>query len=173
MTVTALQQVARPGTWALDSDRSTASFAVRSLAGTVRGTIPITAATVQVSSDGAVGAVSAVLDPAGFRTGHAKRDADVRGIKFLDAGSHPALTFSATRVLAGPGGWTIDGHLVVRDTAAPIKLQAELVEATDELVSVRATGVLDRIKAGVTKMPNLMIARTLRISLDVTFRLVS
>lgn len=141
--------------------------------GKVNGTIPIISAAVQVEADGAVGAVSAVLDPADFNSGHAKRDADVRGAKFLDAESHPALRYSAPKAVAGPDGWTINGTLVVKGTAAPVTLTAQIIDVTDELASLRATGVVDRREAGLTKLPNLMIARTLAITLDVVFRHVS
>lgn len=173
MSATAVRQSIRPGTWTLDPDRSTASFTVRSLAGMVKGTIPIISATVQVGTDGAISSVLAVLNAVGFHTGNPKRDADVRGVKFLDAKSHPTLTFSATKVVWGKAGWAINGSLEVKGTATPVALTAESVDVTDELASVRATGVVDRRNAGLTKMPNLMIARTLTITLDVTLRYVS
>jgi polyisoprenoid-binding protein YceI len=170
MAAPALQQSIRPGTWTLDPAPSTASFAVRSLAGTVTGTIPITSATVQVGADGAVGRVSAVLNSAGFHTGNPKRDNDVRSTKFLDSKAHPTLSFSATKAVAGTAGWTIDGNLMVKGTTTPVGLTAEVVDVSEDLVSVRASGVVDRRQAGLTKLPNLMIARMLKITLDVTFR---
>jgi polyisoprenoid-binding protein YceI len=173
MSAPALQQAIRGGTWTLDPQRSTASFTVRSLAGMVTGTIPLTSASVQVAADGAVDGVSAVLDPAGFSTGNPKRDTDVRGAKFLDTACYPALTFSATKVVTGAAGWTINGTLMVKGTATPVALTTQSVDVTGDLASVRATTVLDRREAGLTKMPNLMIARTLTITLDVTFRHVS
>jgi polyisoprenoid-binding protein YceI len=173
MAAPGLLQSIRPGTWTLHPDRSTASFTVRSLAGMVTGTIPITSATVQAGADGAVVGVSASLDAAGFHTGNPKRDIDVRSIKFLDAESHPTLTFSATKVVAGTEGWTINGNLVVKGTATQVALMTEVVDVTEELVSVRATGVVDRREAGLSKLPNLMIARTLKITLNVTLRYVS
>ena len=173
MTSTSLRHSIRPGTWTLDPARSTASFVVRSLAGKVTGTIPIVSATVQVKADGSVGAISAVLDPAGFSTGHAKRDADVRGAKFLDADSYPALTYSAAGAASTEDGWTVEGSLVVKGVTAPVTLTADLASLDGEVATVRATGVVDRRAAGLTKMPNLMIARTLAITLDVTLQHVS
>jgi polyisoprenoid-binding protein YceI len=104
MAAPALQQSIRPGTWTLDPAQSTASCTVRSLAGTVTGTIPITSATAQAGADGAVDGVSAVLNSAGVQTGNPKRDDDVRSPKFLDSKAHPVLSFSATKVAAGPAG---------------------------------------------------------------------
>jgi polyisoprenoid-binding protein YceI len=75
MSATAVRQSIRPGTWTLDPDRSTASFTVRSLAGMLKGTIPIISATVQVGTDGAISSVLAVLNAVGFHTGNPKRDA--------------------------------------------------------------------------------------------------
>jgi polyisoprenoid-binding protein YceI len=145
------------------------------MAGKVTGTIPIVSATVKVEADGSVSAISAALDAGGFNTSHAKRDADVQGAKFLDAASYPTLTYSATAAGAGPApdGWTVDGNLVVKGTAAPVELAAEIVNVSGDVASVRATGVVDRRAAGLTKMPNLMIARTLAITLDLTLNHVS
>lgn len=170
MAAPALQQSIRPGTWTLDPTKSTATFTVRSLSGMVTGTIPITSATVQVGADGTVDRISAVLNSAGFQTGNQKRDNDVRSPKFLDSKAHPALSFSAAKVVTGQAGWVIDGNLVVKGKASPIELAAEVVGAAENLVSVRASGVVDRHQAGLTKLPNLMIARTLKITLDATFR---
>jgi len=173
MAAPALQQSIRPGTWTIEPDRSTASFTVRSLAGTVKGTIPITGATVQVGADGAVDSVSAVLNSAGFHTGNPKRDNDVRSTKFLDVAAYPTLSFSAPKAVEGKGGWMVDGSLVVKGTATPVRLMTELVDVSEGHVVVRASGVVDRREAGLTKLPNLMIARMLKITLDVTFRHVA
>ena len=173
MASPALLQSIRPGTWTLDPVQSTATFTVRSLAGMVTGTIPIASATVQVGPDGGVDAISAVLNSAGFQTGNQKRDDDVRSPKFLDSKAYPALGFSATKIVVGQTGWEIDGNLVVKGRTSPIGLAAEVVSVAGDLVSVRATGVVDRHQAGLTKLPNLMIARTLKITLDATFRHVS
>ncbi len=173
MAAPLLQQSIRSGTWTLDPAQSTASFTVRSLAGKVTGTIPITSAIAQVGADGAIEGVSAILDSAGFQTGNAKRDDDVRSPKFLDSQAHPTFSFSAAKVVAGPAGWMVDGSLVIKGTASPISLTAEVVNVAEDLVSVRASGVVDRHQAGLTKLPNLMIARTLTITLDATFRPVS
>ena len=173
MASTSLQRSIRPGTWTLDPSRSTATFVVRSLAGKVRGTIPIVSATVKVEADGSVSAISAALDAGGFNTNHAKRDADVRGAKFLDADSWPTLTYSAAGADVTSNGWTVNGNLVVKDTAAPVELAAELVNVAGDVASVRATGVVDRRAAGLTAMPNLMIARNLAITLDATLNHVS
>jgi polyisoprenoid-binding protein YceI len=170
MESTSVRHSIRPGTWTLDPSRSTASFVVRGLGGKVTGTIPIVSASVQVEADGAVGAISAVLSAAGFNTGHAKRDPDVRSAKFLDAESFPVLSYSATRVAASPGGWSVQGNLVVKDVTSPVDLTAEITSAGEDTASVRATGVVDRRAAGMTKMPNWMIGRTLAITLDVAFR---
>ncbi len=173
MASTSLRRSIRPGTWTLDPSRSIASFAVRSMGRKVTGTIPIVNASVQVEADGSVGAVTAVLDPAGFNTGHAKRDADVRGAKFLDAESYPALSYSAARAAATSDGWSVNGNLTVKGVTAPVALTAQMTSADDETASVRATGVVDRRAAGLTKMPNLMIGRTLVITLDAAFHHVS
>ena len=173
MASTSLQRSIRPGTWTADPGRCTASFVSRGLMGKVRGTIPVVSATVKVEADGSVGAISVALDARGFSTSHAKRDADVKSAKFLDAASHPAMTYSAAGASATSSGWTVNGNLLVKGTPARVELAAELVDVSGDVATVRATGVVDRREAGLTAMPDLMIARTLAITLDVTLNHVS
>ncbi|HXA59564.1 MAG TPA: YceI family protein [Streptosporangiaceae bacterium] len=173
MAAPALRQQIRPSIWTVDPSQSTATFAVRSFASTVRGKIPINSATVQVGEDGTVVAVSAELNPAGFLTGNPRRDAHIRSADFFDAESYPTLTFSAAKVVAGSGGWTVDGKLVIKGAETPVRLTAEAGDITGDLALVRASGEVDRRAAGLTKLPNLVIGRTLKITLDVTFRRVS
>lgn len=173
MASTSLQRSIRPGTWNADPSRSTAAFIARGLAGKVKGTIPVVSASINVEADGSVGAISATLDAGGFNTNHAKRDADVRGAKFFDAASYPAFTYSAAGASTTSNGWTVNGNLVIKGTSAPVELTADLVNVSGDVAAVRATGVVDRKAAGLGAMPSLMIARTLAITLDVTFNHVS
>lgn len=71
-------------------------------------TIPVTSAHVEVTEDGSVRDVSAVLDIASVDTGHRKRDSDLRKPGLLDLANHPQLTFDGTHATPLEGGraWT-------------------------------------------------------------------
>ena len=72
------------GIWTVDLAHTRAAFAARHLFGqTVHGTIAVTAGTIEVGKDGRPQRFHATLDPASIDTGHARRDADLRGKRFL------------------------------------------------------------------------------------------
>ena len=72
------------GMWTADLTRTRAAFAARHLFGqTVHGTIAVTGGTLEVGPDGQPRRFQATLDPASIDTGNPRRDADLRGRRFL------------------------------------------------------------------------------------------
>ena len=73
---------------------SSASFSVSNFGvNTVRGIVPIRAATVVVAADRLINRVHATLDLAGIDTGNARRDKDLRSHRLLDTDQFPDVTF--------------------------------------------------------------------------------
>ena len=93
------------GIWTADLTRTRAAFAARHLFGqTVQGTIAVTGGTLDVGPDGQPRRFQATLDPASIDTGNARRDADLRGPRFLDAGTFPLLEAAADDIDVTAGG---------------------------------------------------------------------
>ncbi len=124
------------GRYGLVTQRCTVRFVARSLGFGVPGELSVRAGEVVV--DGAGTTVTAVLDAASFRTRSARRDRDVRGPRFLDAGHHPDIVFTGR--WDGPGT-PLAGELTVRGVTAPV--QVEIVE-TGPGPTVRARARVDR-----------------------------
>jgi polyisoprenoid-binding protein YceI len=155
----------RTGTWTVLSGRTTATFEVRNFGfNRVRGTIPVSAGTVEVSG-GEVTAVAATLDLGSLDTQNPRRDADLRKPKLLDSAAHPGLAFEATAIRRHEG-WEVSGELKLRGTSCPLTLSvAPPTDGGPGGVRVRATGTLDRAALGV-RAPRVMIGRYVRIVVD-------
>ncbi|WP_328614001.1 YceI family protein [Amycolatopsis sp. NBC_00355] len=151
----------RTGTWTVLSGRTTATFEVRNFGfNRVRGTIPVTAGTVEVTG-GEVTAIAATLDLGALDTENPRRDADLRKPKLLDSATHPELVFEAARIWRHEG-WEVTGELRLRGTSCPLTLTVEPPTGEGH---VRATGTLDRAPLGV-RAPRPMIGRYVRIVVD-------
>ena len=122
------------GDWLADPAACTLTFAVRNFGlRTVTGQIPLTSAVVQVGPDGQPAGVHAELDAAGIRTGHPRRDHDLRGRRFLATDQWPVITFEAGLIKPVQTGWTVSGTLTVKDTRGPVLLES-CIEAIDAAV---------------------------------------
>jgi hypothetical protein len=103
------------GTWTVDLAHTRAAFRARHLFGrTVHGTIAVTAATIDVGTDGRPRRLHATLDPASIDTGHARRDSDLCGKRFLAVDAYPAMEVVADRIAATADGWYAYAMLRVR-----------------------------------------------------------
>ncbi|MFG1642136.1 YceI family protein [Amycolatopsis sp. NPDC049252] len=155
----------RTGTWTVLSSRTSAAFEVRNFGfNRVRGTIPVTAGTVEVTGGG-VTAVAATLDLGALDTENPRRDADLRKPQLLDSAACPELVFEATGIRRHEG-WEVTGTLKLRGTSCPLTLTvAPPTGGGPGGVRVRATGTLDRAPLGV-RAPRLMIGRYVRIVVD-------
>ena len=149
MTGVVAEQTLQVGRWHLLHSRSCAGFAVRNFGlKTVRGTVPIQEAWVDVGGDARPGAVFAALDLTGIDTGHARRDADLRKPHLLDTARYPTLTFTGGAPQPAPDGWQVPGRLAGR-AAADLVLAGRIVRAAPGEVTVHATVTVDRRALGV------------------------
>lgn len=159
----------RAGRWEhVGSATQAATFAVRDLAfGTVRGTVPVVSATVEVGADGRPASVQAKLDPTGIKTGSRKRDRDLQKPHLLDTARHPELTFSGIPQPT-PDGWQVPGRLTGR-AAADVTLQAQIVaSASSGAITVRAVCTFDRRELGI-RAPRLLIGRYVAVTIEAVF----
>ena len=115
------------GAWTADIAHTRVTFAARHLFGqTVHGTIAVTAGTVEVGEDGCPQRFHATLDPRSIGTAHARRDADLRGKRFLAVAAHPLMEVVADRIAATADGWCADAVLRARGCEAPLRIDATL-----------------------------------------------
>jgi polyisoprenoid-binding protein YceI len=112
-------------TWSVDPSHSQVGFAVRHLViSNVRGEFrAYQGKLVLDESDVTRCTVEARIDAGSIDTGVADRDAHLRSADFLDAASHPAITFRSTRVAkAGEGKLKVTGDLGLRGVTRPVVL---------------------------------------------------
>jgi polyisoprenoid-binding protein YceI len=159
------------GTWTADLTRTQAAFAARHFFGqTVHGTIAVTAGTVEVGPDGQPRRLHAALAPATISTGHSRRDADLRGKRFLAAGSYPLMEVAASRISATDGGWHADAVLRVHGCEVPLRIAATLDGPADGArLRVNGTARLDLRAAGI-RVPGFLVRRfvDLTVSAELT-----
>jgi polyisoprenoid-binding protein YceI len=117
-----------------------------------------------VADDRQRSTASAELDAAGFATDNPRRDKDVRGKRFLDAATFPAIGFRSTRVVRSAGGWQIAGVLSVRGGSTEVTLAVTEWAPTVDGYRFAATATIDRKAAGVG---NLIVGRLIQVRLSV------
>lgn len=164
--MTAMTSV-RSGTWTVDLTRTQAAFAARHLFGqTVHGTIAVTTGTVEVGPDGRPQRLHASLAPASIDTGNTRRDADLRGQRFLAAESYPVMEVTASRISATAGGWHADAVLSVHGCEVPLCIAATLDGTADEArLQVNGTARLDLRDAGI-RVPGFLVRRFVDLSVS-------
>jgi polyisoprenoid-binding protein YceI len=153
------------GIWTADLTRTRAAFAARHLAGrTVHGTIAVTGGTLDVAPDGQPRRFQATLDPASIDTGNARRDADLRGRRFLAVGTYPLMEAAADGIDVAADGWRADAVLRVHGCEAPLHIDAKLdILPTGARLLVSGTARLDLRDAGI-RVPGLLVRRFVDLS---------
>lgn len=167
MTTLAGAQLA-DGRWTALNTLTCAGFAVRNFGyKTVRGTVPVRDAWVDVA-DGAVVGVHAALDLAGIDTAHAKRDRDLRAPRLLDTAKCPSLIFAGGRPEPVPSGWEIPGRLAGRGEVDVVLVASVVGRGSGGELTVRATTSFDRRDLGV-RAPRFLIGRRVDVTIEAVF----
>lgn len=153
------------GIWTADLTRTRAVFAARHLFGqTVRGTIAVTGGTLDVGPDGQPRRFHATLDPASIDTGNTRRDADLRGRRFLGTETHLLMEAAADGIDIAADGWRADAVLRVRGCEAPLRIEAKLdILPAEARLLVSGTARLDLRDAGI-RVPGLLVRRFVDLS---------
>ena len=108
----------------------------------------------------------ATLDPASIDTGHARRDGDLRGRRFLAVDAYPTMEIVAERVEATVGGWRADATLRGHGCEAPLRIDATLDGAvTAPCLQVSGTARLDLRDVGI-RVPGFLIRRFVDLSVS-------
>lgn len=153
------------GTWTVDLAQTRAAFTARHFFGqTVHGTITVTAATIEVGEDGYPQRFHATLDPASIGTGHDRRDADLRGKRFLAVAAYPLMEVVADRIAVTADGWCADAVLRARGREAPLRIDATLDGvATAPQLRLSGSARLDLREVGI-RAPGFLVRRFVDVS---------
>ncbi|MFF3942772.1 YceI family protein [Streptomyces phaeofaciens] len=169
-----------PGPWTVDPAHSTVAAVAQHLGiSSVHGRFTEFSASIEIAPDEITESrVEAVIRAASIDTGNSMRDTHLRSADFLDAETHPEITYRSTGLtVAGPDRWTVHGDLTMRGVVRPVDLDlAHLGIGADPWggtrAAFRATAELHRedfamnynqvVQAGIAA-----IGTTLRVELDV------
>lgn len=172
-TATALGELT--GDYVLDTARTRIGFTARAaLVGKVRGRFDVFEGSARL--DGGSPSRSTVrltIRAASVQTRNTKRDDHLRSGDFLDAGSHPALTFASTRVEpTGGAGFRVTGDLTVRGVTRQVTVDVELTgsgrdQQGSRLAAFTGRTVVDRHDWGVSGARG-MVGRKVTLDFDVT-----
>jgi polyisoprenoid-binding protein YceI len=154
------------GIWTVDLTHTRAAFRARHLFGqTVHGTITLTTGTVEVGEDGRPQRFHATLDPASIDTAHARRDADLRGKRFLAVDAHPLMEIASNRIVATADGWYADAVLRGRGREAPLRIDATLESGGAQRLQVSGSARLDLRDLGI-RVPGFLVRRFVDVSVS-------
>jgi len=154
----------KPGTYTIDPARSSCRMIATHVFGLkpVEATMTVDRGTIMVAADPARSTASAEVAAGSFRSDKPRRDKDIGGKRFLDAGRFPVISFRSTGFADG----VLTGVLNVRGQDSPVTLAVESAEPTADGCHFTATCTVDRVAAGV-RSGRAIIARTVHITLDL------
>jgi polyisoprenoid-binding protein YceI len=111
-------------TWQIDSAHTVVSFAAQHMMITrVRGLFKQVSGTVHYDeADPTRSSVEVTIPAATIDTGVEARDNHLRSADFLDAATHPALTFRSSAIEKRGERWAISGGLTIRGVTRPVVL---------------------------------------------------
>ncbi len=157
MPDSATVQIPAAGTYRLDPQASSISFATRHFFGlaAVTGTFRLVSGDITIVDPVTSSTASAVIDATSFHTGNAARDKDIKSANFLHAGEHPQISFASSDVVLDGDRWLVRGQITVRGVSAPAELVVTEAHADENGLFVKATTRIDRYAQGLTKKKGL------------------
>ena len=150
-------QVPAPGTFAIDASHSSFGFVATHMMFTkVRGQFTDVSGTVTLAENPTESAIELAIKTASVTTGAADRDGHLRSGDFLDAETHPEMTFRSTQVThVGDSEFAVIGDLTIRSVTKPVELTVTFEGAGInpwgvEVAGVSARGEINREDWGLT-----------------------
>ena len=114
------------GTWDIDPAHSEVSFVVRHMVvSKVRGRFNEFEGTIVTAEDPKESSVQATVVAGSIDTNQEQRDVHVRSADFLDAETHPTITFNSTGLRPNGDDYVLDGELTIRGVTKPMTLNLE------------------------------------------------
>lgn len=114
--------------WQLDAVHTHVGFSVKHMmVSTVRGQFKQYSGTLKIDpTDFTRSTFEGEVDVASIDTGNSQRDDHLRSADFFDAGNHPKIKFTSSRIESkGEGEYIVHGDLTIRGTTQAIALDVE------------------------------------------------
>ena len=114
-----------PGRWTIDPAHSAIQITARHMGlASVTGHFGEFSGTIEIAEPAERSVVQAQIKAASIDTGSSMRDEHLRSPDFMDAESHPLVTYQGTGVTASDDGqWRVSGELTLRGTTRPVPLE--------------------------------------------------
>lgn len=151
---------AHAGQWRLDPQASSVEFSVPHFwhAIKVRGSFGQLSGQGTVAPDGSVTG-QIVMDAASLDTRNEQRDKHLRSADFFNSDKHPQVVLAVTQATATPDGrFAMVGTLQAAGVEEPVSFTADLADAGNDAVTLRAQLTVDRSRYGMTWSPMKMAA---------------
>ena len=148
------------GQWRLDPQASKVEFSVPHFwhAIKVRGSFGQLSGHGTVTPDGSVTG-QIVMDATSLDTRNKRRDKHLRSADFFNSDEHPQVVLAVTQATATTDGrLAMVGSLQAAGVEEPVSFTADLVEAGNDAVTLRAELTVDRSRYGMTWSPMKMTA---------------
>lgn len=115
------------GRWTIDPVHSEVAFSVRHMmVSKVRGRFGSFSGSLTTGERPEGSSVTASIDVTSIDTNNAQRDEHIRSGDFLDATTHPAMTYRSTAVRRDGDGFVVDGELTLKGVTRPVPLALEV-----------------------------------------------
>jgi polyisoprenoid-binding protein YceI len=159
------------GSWALDPQASSVEFAVKHFWGaiTVRGQFERIAGEGSVAPGGDVtGTLS--FEATSLTTKNKQRDKHLRSADFFDTENHPKVVLTVVEATPADGGaLSCKGTLEAAGHREPIEFTAHVQDVTDQVVTLTADVVVNRVRFGMTWSPMRVAAYDARGTVTARF----
>jgi polyisoprenoid-binding protein YceI len=166
-------------TYAIDPSHSNVEFTARHMVITkVRGRFGKFAGTLTVADDAEVPTAVAIdIDAASVDTREEQRDTHLRSADFLDAETHPQLTFTSKAITGSGSSFTVTGDLSIHGVTKSVTLDAEFEGRGkdpwgNERISYSAKTKINRKDFGLTwnqalETGGLLVSEEIVIGLEI------
>jgi polyisoprenoid-binding protein YceI len=115
------------GTWEIDPAHSDISITARHfMVSKVRGQFNEFSGTITTAENPLDSSVTATIKSASIDTRSEQRDGHIRSADFLDADTHPEITFQSTGITQKGGDYKLEGNLTIRGNTKPVSLDLEV-----------------------------------------------
>jgi polyisoprenoid-binding protein YceI len=156
------------GSWRVDPARSSASFTARVAGRSVRGRLPLSGgAYVNPAIEDSAAQLYAATGA--LSTGSVMLDRLLAGPGFLDAATHPDISFRSDVLVCVPTGWRAVGHLRVKGTEHPLvcELDADIrgQRSGAAAMTITTRWVIDSTWITTQRVP--MLSRRIAMSCSV------